>query len=76
MLKLLTPKLMGQRIAHLRRNRGLSQAKLARKLGLSRGYLSDIERGRKQFTVKTLYHLAHKLDVRADYIVGVHTAWV
>lgn len=47
-----------------RLHRGLSQAALAQKAGLPRPNLSDIERGRREVSLRTLRALALGLDVR------------
>lgn len=57
-------------IARLRRERGLTQAELARITGLSCGYIAAIEQGRRHPTVKTLAIIAEALgiDVEELYI--------
>ena len=49
-------------LAAWRRHRGLSQAALARKTGLSQVWISRIERGGGHGTTKTLRKLAEALD--------------
>ncbi len=46
-----------------REYRGLTQKQLADKIGIQRGYLAEIERGRKSGSVKTLKALAEALNV-------------
>ena len=46
-----------------REYRGLTQKQLAAKIGIQRGYLAEIERGRKSGSVKTLKALAEALNV-------------
>ena len=46
-----------------REYRSLTQQRLADKIGIQRGYLAEIERGRKSGSVKTLKALAEALNV-------------
>ena len=46
-----------------REYRSLTQKQLAAKIGIQRGYLAEIERGRKSGSVKTLKALAEALSV-------------
>ena len=46
-----------------REYRGLTQKQLADQIGIQRGYLAEIERGRKSGSVKTLKALAEALNV-------------
>lgn len=56
-------KLVGTNFARLRKERGLTQEQLAERSGFSQQYLSDLERGRRNPTVITLYELAQALGV-------------
>ncbi|MEA3030149.1 MAG: hypothetical protein QOG13_1474 [Sphingomonadales bacterium] len=56
-------KLVGRNAARLRREAGLTQEQLAERCGLSQQYLSDLERGKLNPTVVTLYELATALGV-------------
>ncbi len=47
-----------------RLKRGLSQAALAQKAGVPRPNLSDIERGEREVSLRTLRALAYALDIR------------
>lgn len=49
--------------------RGLSQSDLARRAGVNRTQLADIEAGRKTGSVATLRKLADALDVALDDLV-------
>jgi transcriptional regulator with XRE-family HTH domain len=53
---------LGSALAHLRRERGLSQAELARRLGMSAPNLSRIEHG-ADLRVSTLLDLARALKL-------------
>ena len=58
---------IGQRLKRLRLDRGLSQRELAAP-GVSYAYISRIEAGTRQPSVKALRRLATKLGVTADYL--------
>src|SRR3954462_4436684 len=58
---------IGQRLKRLRLERGLSQRELAAP-GVSYAYISRIEAGTRQPSVKALRRLASKLGVSADYL--------
>jgi len=63
---------IGQRLKRLRLERGLSQRELAAP-GVSYAYISRIEAGTRQPSVKALRRLAAKLDVSAGYLeTGSH----
>lgn len=53
----------------LRRHRGLTQQELARNAGISRPYLTEIERGRKEGSVSAIRALATALSVPADLLL-------
>ncbi|MCF8496033.1 MAG: helix-turn-helix transcriptional regulator [Alphaproteobacteria bacterium] len=52
----------------LRGHRGLTQAQLAEKSGLSRPYLTEIERGKKDGSVRALKALAEVLGVQSGLL--------
>ena len=54
---------VGQRIARLREQRGITQEALADKAGIHRVSLANIERGAKQPTLDSLERLAKALRV-------------
>jgi len=56
-------KLVGGNTARIRKEKGLTQEKLAELSGLSQQYLSDLENGKRNPTVVTLYELAQALGV-------------
>lgn len=55
--------LLGQNVRRLRQQRGLSQEELALDAGMKRSYLSDLERGTRNPSVKALGRLAEALEV-------------
>jgi tetratricopeptide (TPR) repeat protein len=62
-----SPETIGTRLRRLRRERGFSQRELASP-GVSYAYISRIEAGTRQPSVKALRMLARKLGVSADYL--------
>ena len=62
----------GMRLRELRRQRGLSQEGLGFKTGLDRTYISGIERGVRNVSLKNLARLGVALDVSlAELFEGV-----
>ncbi len=57
---------IGKKVKALRREKGLSQEKLAEYVNMSREHISCIERGKNLPTVETLYCLANffKIDIK------------
>ena len=62
-----TKLLAGPRLRNLREERGLSQAELARRLGLSPSYLNQLERDRRPLTVAVLLRLTDTFGVDAGF---------
>lgn len=56
-------KLVGDNCARIRREHGWTQEQLAERTGLSQQYLSDLERGKRNPTIVTIYEIAQALDV-------------
>jgi len=62
--------MVGKRIAKLRKERGCTQADLAKGTGLSKGYIAAIEEGKKIPHIKTLVIIAEFLDVGIRSLIG------
>ena len=60
---------MGNRIAWLRHKKGLTQAALGRKLGLSASTIGMYEQGRREPSISILIALAREFDVTTDYLL-------
>jgi transcriptional regulator with XRE-family HTH domain len=60
---------VGKRLKKLREDKGMSQAALAEKADLSRGYLLRLEAGRQDPTLGTLERLAKALGVPVTKIL-------
>ncbi|MBU3991552.1 MAG: helix-turn-helix domain-containing protein [Alphaproteobacteria bacterium] len=57
-------RLVGMNFAKLRREQGFTQERFAEVSGFTQQYVSDLERGRRNPTVVTLFHLATALGVK------------
>jgi transcriptional regulator with XRE-family HTH domain len=56
-------KLVGRNFARLRQAKGFTQERFAEVSGFTQQYVSGLERGQRNPTVVTLYHLASALGV-------------
>lgn len=56
-------KLLGENIAKFRHKKQISQEKLAEIVDLSREYITRVERGQKNISLKKLFAIADALDV-------------
>ena len=56
-------KLVGRNFARIRREKGLTQERLAEISGLSQQYLSGLEQGKRNPTIVTLFEIATALGV-------------
>ena len=65
-------KTFGAKIRKLRKERGLSLRQFALMIGIDKGYLVDVEYGRKSPTLDTLANIACGLDVEmSELLEGV-----
>jgi transcriptional regulator with XRE-family HTH domain len=65
-------KTIGQRVARLRKERGLTQQELAERLGLGQSNVSDYERGVLRVQgAELIVKLTQVLDVSADELLGL-----
>ncbi len=55
--------LVGRNVRRIRQAKGLTQEELAERSGFGQNYLSDLERGRRNPTVVTLWEIAQTLGV-------------
>jgi transcriptional regulator with XRE-family HTH domain len=56
-------KLVGQNVRRLRKAADISQAELAARMGVDRAYVSGLERGERNATIVSLWHLSVALGV-------------
>jgi HTH-type transcriptional regulator/antitoxin HipB len=62
--RIYTPESLGAAIRHYRKEAGITQAELAKRTGLHRSYLSDVERGKETEQVRRLLRILRELGVR------------
>ena len=55
--------ILGKRIQSIREKKGLTQEQLEEKTGVNTKYISAVERGQKNVTIKTLEKIATGLDI-------------
>jgi transcriptional regulator with XRE-family HTH domain len=55
--------LVGANVRRIRQDRGLTQEEFSEKSGFTQQYISDLERGRRNPTIVTLYELSVALGV-------------
>ncbi len=58
-------------LKNIRENKGISEKKLSEIAGISQGYISDIEAGKKSPTVRMLYRIAEALKVCPHILLPV-----
>ncbi len=63
-------RLVGLNFAKLRKDKGFTQERFAEASGFTQQYVSDLERGRRNPTVVTLFHLASALGVTPADLVA------
>ena len=59
-------KKLGDNIRRIRLAKGMTQGDLCRKLEVDRGYMSNVESGKKNPTLSTIERIAKALDVSID----------
>lgn len=66
-------KTLGQKVRIERATLGINQEELAKRVGVSRGYISDIERGSEAINIgkNTVIALAQALGISAAYLFGL-----
>jgi len=60
---------LGQNMKRIRTKKNMSQGDIARALEVDRGYISNIENGKKNLTLATIQKLANALGVSADELL-------
>ena len=66
-------KVLGSRIAHLRKELELTQAQLAETMGISQQMVASYEVGRRRIPVSMLPQLSQALKVQTDALLGNET---
>jgi len=60
---------LGKNMKRIRTKKNMSQGDIARALEVDRGYISNIENGKKNPTLATIQKLANALGVSADELL-------
>ena len=60
---------LGKNMKRIRAKKNMSQGDIARALEVDRGYISNIENGKKNPTLATIQRLANALGVSADELL-------
>ena len=60
---------LGKRIRSLRRRKGWTQIEMAAYLGINRGHLSDLEKGKREIGLLMLQTIAKGLDTTMDRLL-------
>ncbi|KOM89544.1 helix-turn-helix transcriptional regulator [Clostridium botulinum] len=58
-------------LKEIRENKGISERQLSKITGISQGYISDLESGKKSPTVRMLYRIANALEICPHYLLPV-----
>ena len=61
---------LGKKLQEHRKAKGITQAEMAKVCGLSKNYISAMERGINNCSAKTLIAYAIKLDMSLDELIG------
>jgi transcriptional regulator with XRE-family HTH domain len=62
-------KKLGLNLKKIRQAKKMSQGDIARKLGVHRSYISGIERGIRNPTIKNVEKIAKALNIMPDYLL-------
>ena len=60
---------LGKNLKRIRTVKEMSQGSIARSLGVSRGFISNIENGKTNPTLSTIAKIANVLDVSVDKLL-------
>jgi transcriptional regulator with XRE-family HTH domain len=61
---------IGQRIAELRKEQGMTQTQLAERCGLQQAHIARIEAGRYSVGLDTLAQIADAMGMKIDFIIN------
>lgn len=59
--------MIGEKIRYMRKYRGINQQELGKRLGVSRQYISQVEKGRDSISVKQLYVILDILEFDVEF---------
>ena len=61
---------IGDNLKKIRKEKGVNQTEFAKSLNISQSYLSDLENGRKNISMKTVQQIASELNVTVGYLTS------
>lgn len=61
----------GERLKHLRKEKGILQSQLAERLSVTRALISAYESGTKSPSIDMLIKLSRSFHVTTDYLLGI-----
>ncbi len=70
MLKKFNNEILRKRISEIRTQKGMNQARLAEKAGITPAAISQIENGDRTPSIPVLHRIANVLEVSLDYLTG------
>lgn len=65
-------RLVGENVRRFRIERQMTQEQFAERSGLSQQYISDLERGRRNPTIVTLFEISQALGVQPAELITPH----
>lgn len=71
----MSKEIFAKRLVELRENNGVSQAELAKHLGVTRQSLSLYETAERTINIDLLEQIAEYFNVSADYLLGISSAY-
>jgi transcriptional regulator with XRE-family HTH domain len=63
--------LFGRRLAEIRKEKGIAQDKLALKCDLARSFVGEVERGKRNISLRNICKLAIGLEVTASELLSL-----
>ena len=60
---------LGQNLKRIRTEKGISQGDIARSLGVSRGFVSNLENGKTNPTLATITKIAEAIEVTTNELL-------
>lgn len=67
--------MLGEKIARIRKQRGMTQEQMAAKIGISASYLSRIENDGREISVGLLVRIAEVMNIPVSYFLESHVSY-
>ncbi len=62
---------LGSNLKHLRKSKGLTQEKLAGKIGVKRSLVGAYEEGRTEPRMQTILNICHYFEIDLDSLISI-----